>query len=299
VSRAKQAAFRAFYALERAGVHVLPRYFYSPVADRHWMAKNPGLWQQRYDMGWDLDEQAAWLRDICSSHLDEVKGFGFIAAGEERGITFRYGKIEGQALHCLVRELAPPRIVEVGSGASTFISSTASDRNAEEGRQASMITAIDPFAPPPLEDLHNVTVEKVPAQAVPLGRFTDLEAGDLLFLDSTHALHAGSELQRLYLKIVPSLAPGVVIHVHDVFLPWMHRPTIMSDFWDWQETALLAALLTGNDRLKVLCCQSALHDARPAELEEIFPDYFPKKLESGLEVEDVGYFPSSLWMTVV
>jgi hypothetical protein len=262
------------------------------------MARNPSLWQQRYDMGWDLDEHAAWLRDICSPHLEEVKGFSFVEAGEKRGIGFRYGKIEGQTLHCVVRDLAPARIVEVGSGASTFISSTASDRNTEEGRRGSTITAIDPYAPPPLEDLHNVSVEKVPVQAVPVERFTDLEAGDLLFLDSTHALHAGSELQRLYLKILRSLAPGVVIHVHDIFLPWIHRPTIMSDFWDWQETALLAALLTGNDRIKVPCCQSALHGARQQDPREIFPDFFPKQLEAGLEVADVGYFPSGIWMVV-
>jgi hypothetical protein len=148
-----------------------------------------------------------------------------------------------------------------------------------------------------LEALGNVTVERVPVQEVDLDHFTGLEAGDILFLDSTHALHAASELQRLYLKVIPALAPGVIVHVHDIFLPWMYRPSIMKDPWDWQETALLAALLTGNPGLEVPCCQSALRDARGEGLKEIFPDYVPKKLDHGLEIGGDGHFPSSLWMT--
>jgi predicted O-methyltransferase YrrM len=298
MSHVKQVVLaRAFTGFERLGVHILPTHYYSPVANRKWMAENPELWQQRYDMGWDLDQQIEWLRTTCATHLDEVAGFSFIEAGEQRGIRFRYGQIEGQALHCVVRRLAPRRIVEVGSGASTFISSTASDRNAAESRQASAITAIDPYAPVQLERLGNVTVERVPVQEVPLDHFTSLEAGDILFLDSTHALHAASELPGLYLKILPALTPGVIVHIHDIFLPWMYRPSIMKDAWDWQETALLAALLTGNPGLEVLCCQSALHDSRVEGLKEVFPDYVPKKLDNGLENGGEGHFPSSLWMT--
>jgi Methyltransferase domain len=296
--RAKQAVLsRAFPSLERFGLHVLPSHYYSPVASRRWMTEHPDLWQQRYDMGWDLDAQVDWLQTTCAPNLDEVAAFPFIAAGERRGIQFRYGQIEGQTLHCVVRQLAPRRIVEVGSGASTFISSTASDRNAAESRQPSEIIAIDPYAPPQLEALGNVTVERVPVQEVALDRFTSLEAGDILFLDSTHALHAASELHRLYLKIVPSLAPGVIIHAHDIFLPWLYRPSIMEDPFDWQETSLVAALLTGNPGLSVLCCLSALHDSRKKQLMQIFPDYVPKGLDHGLETGENGHFPSSLWMT--
>jgi predicted O-methyltransferase YrrM len=298
MGRAKQGIYsRAFPIFERLGVHVLPTHYYSPVANRQWMAEHAQLWQQRYDMGWDLDEQIDWLRTTCASNLSEVAGFSFIETGEQRGIRFRYGQIEGQTLHCVVRRLAPRRIVEVGSGASTFISSTASDLNAAESRQPSAITAIDPYAPVQLEALGNVVVERVPAQEIPLDHFTSLEAGDVLFLDSTHALHAASELQRLYLKVIPALAPGVIVHVHDIFLPWMYRPSIMKDPWDWQETALLAALLTGNPGLEVLCCQSALHDGRGEGLKEIFPDYAPRMLDHGLDDGGDGHFPSSLWMT--
>jgi hypothetical protein len=262
------------------------------------MAEHPDFWQERYDMGWDLDEQVDWLRVTCGSHLGEVAGFNFIGAGEQRGIRFRYGQIEGQTLHCVVRRLAPRRIVEVGSGSSTYISSTASDRNLGEGRGGSEITAIDPYAPTQLEELGNVTVRRVPVQEIPPSTFSTLEAGDVLFLDSTHALHAGSELQRLYLKVIPSLAPGVLVHVHDIFLPWMYTPAILNGAWDWQETTLVAALLTGNDKLKVRCCQSALHDARSRELRDIFPDYIPRPLDHGLERAAEGHFPSSLWIEV-
>lgn len=299
-SRTKRAAYQAFERLERTRVHVLPAHYYSPVADRTWLRHNESLWRRPATLpgvDWDLDDQLRWLRKACADHVDEVRGFPFLSRLDELGIRFRYGLIEGQVLHCVVRSLAPRRIVEIGGGASTALMSDAVERNVREGRQASEIVAIDPFMPPEVSGLPRVEVRRIPAQDVSAALFADLGEGDLLFIDSSHAVKTGSELHRIYLELLPALPPGVLVHIHDIYLPYLYSPWVLGDFWDWQETALLAALLVHNPRLQVLCCQSALHHAKPAELGEVLPDYRPRPMADGLDDGgSEGHFPSSLWL---
>jgi predicted O-methyltransferase YrrM len=296
--------FRLFLLLERLGYHLLPRHFYSPVADRRWLERNPDLWRRPISLPgleWDLDAQLAWLRETCSEHLEEVEGFPFLSELTEGGAPFGYGLIEGQVLHCVVRKLAPRLVVEVGSGSSTMLIAEAARRNQSEGRGETRIVTIDPYPPAQLTEIPEVESVTLPAQAVPDQVFEELGAGDLLFIDSTHSLKAGSELPRLYLEVLPTLAAGITIQIHDVFLPYANSPGILhADLWDWQETILVAALLTGNPRLQVLCCQSALHDAASERMGEILPDYQPLPTNAGLESgAGSGHFPSSLWLRTV
>ncbi|MGH3518019.1 MAG: WecB/TagA/CpsF family glycosyltransferase [Haloechinothrix sp.] len=299
-SAVKRAGYRVFKALERARVHVLPRHYYSPVADRQWLRNNEDLWRRPatvHGVDWNLDEQLAWLDKVCSTHLDEVKDFSFLPGLDLRGIGFRYGQVEAQVLHCAVRTFAPKRIVEIGSGASTAITSDAVARNVAEGRPVSAIVAIDPYMPQEIRALPFVEVRETPAQQVPVEAFADLSEGDLLFIDSTHVLKTGSELHRIYLELLPALPPGVLVHIHDIYLPYLYSPWALSDFWDWQETALLAALLTNNPKFEVLSCQSALHHAMPDQLQAVLPDYRPRPMIDGIDDgASNGHFPSSIWL---
>jgi predicted O-methyltransferase YrrM len=293
--------FRLFLLLERLGYHLLPRHFYSPVADRRRLERNPDLWQRPISLpgvDWDLDAQLGWLRETCSEHLEEVEGFPFLSELTAGGTPFGYGPIEGQVLHCAVRRLAPGLVVEVGSGTSTMLIAEAAKRNRSEGRGGTRIVTIDPYPPAQLNDMPEVESVALPAQEVPNEVFQELGPGDLLFIDSTHSLKAGSELPRLYLDLLPALAAGVTVQIHDVFLPYTYSPGILrADLWDWQETVLVAGLLTGNSQLQVLCCLSALHDAAPELIGEVLPDYVPLPMSSGLDTgEGSGHYPSSLWL---
>jgi hypothetical protein len=296
----KELSFRTFLALERGGVHVLPRHYYTPVADRTWLRENRVSWQRAAPMTgvhWDLDEQLAWLEDTVADHYGEVRGLRRHAAPVSELLGPGYGPIESQVLHCFVRHAAPARVVEVGGGMSTAIVASAAAANEAEGRRATAITTIEPFPSDALSRLEAVRLVREPAQAVAASVFAELGAGDLLFLDSSHTVKTGSEVLRLYLEVVPSLPPGVVVHVHDVTLPYLYPPDVLTNYFDWQETALVLALLTGNERLRVRCCLSALHHERPDDLRRILPDYRPRRLGGGLDTGDAsGHFPSSLWL---
>lgn len=287
-------------ATERVGVRVQPVHYYSEVPDRRALRADQSAWARPVELvgvDWDLDEQLAWLEEVCGPYAAEVVGLAdWRGLGTDRGPGF--GPIESQILHCAVRSLAPARILEIGSGVSTVISRRAADRNAAEGRRPTAITCIEPYPRDSLRALPGVEVVAQRAQDVDRVHFERLEAGDVLFIDSTHAVRTGSELARLYLEVLPRLAPGVVVHIHDIVFPYLYMPDVLDNVFDWQESTLLAALLIGNGGLRVLACTSALHHGRPAAVAALLPDYRPRPMRDGLYVagRDHGHYPSSIWL---
>jgi hypothetical protein len=301
----KALSFRSFLGLDRLGLHVLPKHYYTSVADRSWLRAHAGLWQRRASLTgvrWDLDAQVAWLAAVCSpAHYAEVAGLASYADAIERGFGPGFGPIESQVLHCFVRAQAPARVVEVGGGVTTAVMARASALNAAESRRPTELVCIEPSPRAALLGLEGVRVVAEPLQAVSSAVFEPLGDRDVLFIDSSHAVKTGSELQRLYHEIVPGLPPGVTVHIHDIFLPYLYSPTVLQEYFDPQESSLVLALLTENDRLEVLCCQSALHHDRTERLASILPDYRPEALDDGLRRPGRadGHFPASLWLRTV
>jgi methyltransferase family protein len=291
----KDLSFRMFLGLDRVGIHLLPKHYYTPVSDYAWLRQHPDLWQRPLSMHgvhWNLEDQFAWLAETCEAYYAEA-----VHETQRDAIGPGYGKVEAQVLHSFIRKHAPERVVEVGGGTSTAIMAQAAALNAREGRARSRIVTVDPYPAPELHGLDGVEVKPGYGQSVGRSLTDDLRAGDLLFIDSSHALKSSSEVGWLYLEVVPALRPGVIVHVHDVFLPYLYRPTLLKEYFDWQETALLAALLIGNSGLRVLCCQSALHDADPARLAEVLPDCQPGSLSRGLtDSATRGDYPASIWL---
>lgn len=114
--------------------------------------------------------------------------------------------------------------------------------------------------------------------------FDELETGDLVFIDSSHSVKVGSDVLRIYLDIIPNLSLGVFIQIHDIFLPYLYPRDALTSFSGWQETSLVLALLTNQNKLETLACISWLHYQCPEKLKEILPDYTPQGNHFGLEV---------------
>ena len=298
--RGKQILFKLMLALDRMGLHVLPKHYYTPVPDLAWLDKNRSSWMGRSSLKgieWDLPKQFEWLKNTCESHYNEVAGLESYSSFVEGGSGPGYGPIESQVLHCFIRSHAPARIIEIGSGVSTMCMLQAAALNQRDGIRIPNITCVEPF---PSKNLRqNKKIELVPkiCQEVPLSLFESLSSGDLLFIDSSHALKVGSDVARIYLEIIPNLPPGVTIHIHDIYLPYLYPRDVFSMPYWWQETALLAALLVNNQRLSVLSCLSALHYDYPDHLQRLFTDYRPAMNNEGLAAgPTAGHFPASLWL---
>src|SRR5208337_5280978 len=94
----------------------------------------------------------------------------------------------------------------------------------------------------------------------------------------SHSVKVGSDVNYLFLKVLPSLQAGVLIHIHDIVLPYVAPPDVwlFERLMFWQENVLLKAFLSGNDEFEVIYCTSYLHHRDRAALQETFPAYDPK-----------------------
>lgn len=294
--------FECFRLMDRLGIHLVPKHYYSPMPDQAWLREHTDLWIERANLrgiNWDLDDQLEWLRKMCAPYYREVRGLDFFRNATSSDWGLGFGPIESQVLHCVVRTLAPARIIEIGSGVSTACIVNAVRNNVEDEKRESSITCIEPYPSSHFNSLPHIQHIRAFAQAVPREIFADLNDGDLLFIDSSHAVKTGSDVIRIYLDIIPHLPPGVIIHVHDIYLPYLYPRDVFTSFYSWQETVLLTALLTNNSHLSVLACLSALHYDRTAEIQALLSDYLPEANEEGLYLTSdklSRHFPSSIWL---
>jgi predicted O-methyltransferase YrrM len=296
-----RGAWKVFLLLDRLGVHILPKHYYTPVPDYHWLRQQPEAWMGRAPLtgvGWDLDQQVDWLAHICRPYYNEVVGLNWFRQAARQALGPGFGPVESQILHCFIRSQAPPRIVEIGSGVSTMCMLNALSANQREGRPPSEVVCVEPYPSKALRENRNITLIEQPCQMVPRTVFAQLRSGDLLFIDSSHAVKLGSDVIRIYLDIILGLSAGVFIHIHDIFLPYLYPRAALSYPFGSQETALLLALLTNNEHLSVLASLSALHYDRTQELARIASDYQPQANFEGLAVDfpAKGHFPNSLWL---
>jgi predicted O-methyltransferase YrrM len=194
-----------------------------------------------------------------------------------------YGRVGADLLHGMVRGLKPRRIVELGSGQSTLIMAAAAARNRTEGVETEL-RVYDPFASVARRGLPGLaSLEHVRAQEVPTEVFTSLAAGDVLFVDTTHTVKIGSDVNRIVLEVLPSLAPGVIVHVHDIFLPYEY-PRVFAEKsgLHWAEQYLLQAFLSGNPGYEILAAAYALCRDRPDAMARLAPTWRPGRLPSAL-----------------
>lgn len=306
----KRLVFALYRALERLGLHVLPVHYYSAQPSTRELEASRSRWARASELpGIDapLEAQVETLRRICGPWQEETRGNGVYREAARHGFGPGYGYIEAQALHAVVRHFAPRRVVEVGSGVSTVCLRHALARNAAAGGEPARLTCVEPFPTPALRAIEGLELLEQPVQELDPGAFfAELGENDLLFIDSSHTVKPGSDVNFLVLEVLPRLRPGVVVHVHDIYLPYDHSPFALKTFFHWSETSLLRAFLTHNPRARVLFCQSQLHCARPEALAEVHPEYRPARHSDGL-VEDAvppfaqpeGHFPASLYFQIV
>jgi Methyltransferase domain len=273
-SKAAKTAYRGLRrGFGKAGLDVVVKTFYSPIPDLDQLPA--GTFERRSELAgvdWDLDGQLAFLRGLEPA-LREFQAATADGAPREPWQyepNLSYTMPDASVLYGMIRTARPKRIVELGSGHSTIVTAQAARRNAAEG-DAPVLEVFDPFPSVVTDDLPGLTrLERVGAQQVPLEAFERLEAGDVLFVDTTHTVKVGSDVNFVVLEVLPRLREGVHVHLHDIFLPYEYpRPWLEDYGLYWTEQYLVHAFLLFNAGYDVLASLHALHRDRRAGLAEL------------------------------
>lgn len=245
-------------AVQRAGYHFQPNDYYSPLNDVAFLDANRDLWegvQPCPDLDFNGDRQLAVAREIAP-FLPELRS---IPETTENPVEYAWrnnfwNNADALVQYGLVRARRPKRYIEVGCGWSSLLLMKALERNAAEDGGRTEVTTIEPY---PRADLfatfprHWVN-HPVMLQRAPLEVFDALGAGDILFYDGSHAAKAASDVNWFFFRVLPRLKAGVLIHLHDIFLPfdypehWLFERT-----QSWNEQYLLQAFLMNNPRYSI------------------------------------------------
>ncbi|CAM3469304.1 Class I SAM-dependent methyltransferase [Flavobacterium longum] len=181
-----------------------------------------------------------------------------------------YSYSDGFVLYAMMRHFKPKRIMEIGSGYSSAVMLD----TAENFDLDVALTFIEPY-PKRLyslltdADKNRVTIIEKDIQAIPVATFESLEAGDFLFVDSTHVSKTGSDVNYILFDILPALKPGVLIHFHDVFYPFEYPESWVFEGFNWNEDYLLRAFLMYNDAFKIRLFTEYLHRHHAAAFDKM------------------------------
>jgi hypothetical protein len=137
----------------------------------------------------------------------------------------------------------------------------------------------DPYPRPELAPVLQSVAElrTVKATDVPRSELAELRSGDLLFVDTTHTVRIGGDVNRVILDILPTLAAGVFVHIHDIYLPWEYPQEFLAERrFFWGEQYLLQAFLAFNEEFETLFSAHALLRRYPAELSRLIPSARPE-----------------------
>ncbi|HEX6682186.1 MAG TPA: class I SAM-dependent methyltransferase [Candidatus Limnocylindrales bacterium] len=238
----------------------------------------PGI-DLRQDAQLELVEEFRELLGEMPFRHDEVPGLRYRLANK----WFAHG--DGVILYCMLRKLRPKRYVEIGSGWSSAL---ALDVNELFLKGDMEFTFIEPH-PQRLRGLLKpgdvATLIEAPLHAAPPSALTALEPGDVLFIDSSHVSRIGSDVNQLFLDVVPRLKAGVHVHIHDIFYPFEYPRRWIYRGRAWNESYLLRALLIDNARLRIDWFNSCLGQLHRDRVAAALPQW-------GI---DPG---SSIWLTV-
>jgi predicted O-methyltransferase YrrM len=299
----KHVAHWLFRNGQRFKVDILPRHFYSSVPDLREL-KRYTLWRRPWSMvgvkGVEIEQQLASATEFCPPAARErlltleIHPYA-IAENEENG----YGPIEADFLYCFIAARKPRRVVQVGAGVSTAVIL----RSAADAGYAVEVTCVDPYPSNYLRraaEAGKIKLLAERAQDVDLSVLTDVGEDGMLFVDSTHTVKAGSEVNRIILEALPRLPKGALVHFHDIFFPYDYQPSIFEEPFFAHESTLLHAFLANNERYRVRVSMSMLHYAKPQELQALLPRYRQRRHEDGVQARGAeGHFPSATYLEAV
>ena len=250
---------------DRWGYHIRPIHYYEPIPDFRAITSDQLERRREFpsiDFRWN--EQLRLLGELAGKYRAELQ--------EIDGQFFEndyFSGFDAAVYYSLIRHLQPRRVIEIGSGYSTRIANKALTRNGPNAR----LICIEPY---PEERLNgrrlNVELVEKRVEEIDVDFFSRLEANDILFIDSSHTVKFGSDVCYEFLELLPTLKPGVWVHVHDIFFPhdypgeWLLKRRLALN-----EQYLLEAFLSFNREFQVALATHWLALDHASAVSELWP----------------------------
>jgi hypothetical protein len=265
----------------REGFLPVPVHYYSPIPDTSDLVSRK-VWDFRNELvGIDFreQEQLMLLRELGQKWGTECKWSRQPTGGSTvfylDNPSFSFGC--AASTHAMIRQFKPSQIIEIGSGMSSLVIAAAIRANHGADGVAAHYCIIDPYPSdfvrklPEVSELKQRRVELLDPEF-----FDRLDGNSILFIDSGHTVRIGGDVNYLYLDVLPRLAPGVIVHAHDISLPYEYSKTyaLSERFLQfWTEQYLLQAFLCYNSEFEILLAMNYLMTDHPDEFRAAFPHY--------------------------
>jgi predicted O-methyltransferase YrrM len=259
--------------------------------------KERDYWSQpRYTAALALNDarHLKFLRQVCGPHAEVSRSFPWTredAAGSGYFLNNGYfGTVDAEVLYGIIREFRPRQVVEIGSG----FSSRLTRRAITDGATGTRLTCIDPAPRTEIRDYADEHLQAVVEDLDPTHIPSLLTANDILFIDSSHMIQTGGDVPYLFLEVLPRLGEGVLVHVHDIFLPFDYPESWMAErrwgkAWSWTEQYLVHAFLAFNHHFEILWPGRAMWESHRDEIAAVIPSAGSPPLVP----------PTSLWLRKV
>jgi Methyltransferase domain len=262
--------------MNRLGLQVVVKSFYSPIPDLESIPES--TWERESDLAgihFDFEQQRGYLDDL-RPFLEEFRPAEH-SSGDSAAYFLEngsYGPVDADVLYGTIRSAKPTRIIELGSGYTTLVAAQACVENEREGAPAEYV-AFDPYPGVVAPDLPGLSeLVRVPAEQLPADLFAGLREDDMLIVDTTHTVKMGGDVNHVVLDVLPRLGGGVLVHFHDIFLPWEYPRKWAEDYGlYWSEQYLLQAFLSLNEEFEILYALYALARRHPDYLREVVPSW--------------------------
>ena len=267
----RAAAALGLHVARRRNYDLVARGYYSPIPDETLLPE--GVRERRSALRgipFDTERQVEWAERELSAHvreLDDAADFDWDNSMYERG--------DAEIAYAVVRRFRPGRIFELGSGFSTLVLARAAATNARDGHPA-VLESNDPYPAEvvkgPVEGL--ASLRRRAAESIAVHEIEELGPSDILFVDTTHVVRLGGDVNHIVLDLLPSLRPGVLVHFHDIWLPYEYHPGLTRYHGVyWTEQYLLQALLSGNPGFEILFATHAVAVEQSARFRRLVPRY--------------------------
>lgn len=253
-----------------------PGHYYSPMYDGRELAnRREDIWPVPPRPMPDVDWREQAQLELCEGVFAAQEPLPLRREESEDLTEFwadndQYPALDAWVLAALLRHLRPARMIEIGSGFSSLVTARV---NREELGGAMHFTCIEPhprqFLLDGVEGISALRVERI--QDSPLELFSELEAGDVLFIDTSHTVKTGGDVTWIFHELIPRLAPGVYVHIHDMFLPGDYPEPWVMEGWGWNEAYLVRSFLSYNSAFEVVWGAQFMLGRHPEAVLRAFP----------------------------